>query len=149
MCYYYALSSQTQCGYTTPHSYSRQRCAVISLTSISHLALRIAISTARNGVISVWLLRRRFYRCSRACYSHLQGFKRSSVGETEYREAMGLLQSLAMALRMVHDFLVGPRFNDGTQPPPPDVALMNGLRYHLECCQRLMDVFVRQTATYV
>jgi hypothetical protein len=60
--------------------------------------------------------------------------------EKAYKDLVDLLQSLVHSLRTIHNFLISSPSTAGF--PPPDVALLNGLRYHLECCQNLMKTFL-------
>jgi hypothetical protein len=68
------------------------------------------------------------------CLSEVRG------SEAAYKEAVSLLQSLSTSLRTVHSTLSSSASVSGL--PPPDIAVVSGLGYHLRACRELMNRFL-------
>ncbi|KAF8543027.1 hypothetical protein BDD12DRAFT_875385 [Trichophaea hybrida] len=66
--------------------------------------------------------------------------------QAEYKDLVELLDSLNNSLRFVHNFLISSSSTAGF--PPPDVALLNGLRYQLDKCRDLMTSFLEESRKF-
>jgi hypothetical protein len=64
----------------------------------------------------------------------------SRGSEPEYKSLIQLLDSLATSLHEVVNVLVSSPSTSSV--PLPDTALLNGLRFELDCCHKLMKNFL-------
>ncbi|CCX32990.1 Similar to predicted protein [Chaetomium globosum CBS 148.51]; acc. no. XP_001228875 [Pyronema omphalodes CBS 100304] len=64
----------------------------------------------------------------------------SRGAKVDYENLIELLESIQTSLQVVYNFLVSSSL--ATDVPPPDAALMRGLRMEMDCCQKLMHRFL-------
>jgi hypothetical protein len=72
-------------------------------------------------------------------YQIAQALSETRGATSEYRSLIELLQSLGDSLRTVSDFIGSPSIGASVEP---DIALVNGINYQVQCCQRLLSQFM-------
>ncbi|KAI5794023.1 hypothetical protein FPQ18DRAFT_329483 [Pyronema domesticum] len=70
----------------------------------------------------------------------------SRGAKVDYENLIELLESIQTSLQVVYNFLVSSSL--ATDVPPPDAALMRGLRMEMDCCQKLMHRFLETSRKY-
>jgi hypothetical protein len=71
-------------------------------------------------------------------YQIAQALSETRGAVSDYSSLIEMLKSLSGSLQTVSDFISGPSTESMVKP---DKALINGINYHVQCCQRLLCQF--------
>jgi hypothetical protein len=71
-------------------------------------------------------------------YQIAQALSETRGAVSDYSSLIEMLKSLGGSLQTVADFISGPSTEAMVKP---DKALINGINYHVQCCQRLLCQF--------
>jgi hypothetical protein len=71
-------------------------------------------------------------------YQIAQALSETRGAVLDYSSLIELLRSLSGSLQTVSDFISSPSMRTAVKP---DIALINGINYHVQCCQRLLFQF--------
>jgi hypothetical protein len=71
-------------------------------------------------------------------YQIAQALSETRGAVSDYSSLIEMLKSLSASLQTVADFISGPSTGAMVKP---DAALINGINYHVQCCQRLLRQF--------
>jgi hypothetical protein len=79
-----------------------------------------------------------FIAVGRLAYQIAQALSETRGAVSDYSSLIEMLKSLSGSLQTVSEFISGPSTESMVKP---DKALINGINYHVQCCQRLLCQF--------
>jgi len=78
-------------------------------------------------------------------YQIAQALSETRGAVSDYSSLIELLRSLSGSLQTVSDFISSLSMRAAVKP---DIALINGINYHVKCCQRLLCQFTVNITSY-